>query len=167
MMNEYELRKLLNDSELVELRINEGISCKLITKTNSKEEIKGHFEKSEHNLLFLENISADFNDWKFVVCYYAAYHAALALVASKGFASKSHDATLCLLIKYFYESGLSKEDIEMFNKFDVQDLLFYAESKYKRENAQYSTKINFETNDVNDMKLKTKLFVNKAKELCF
>ncbi|MFT4305222.1 MAG: hypothetical protein ACMXX8_03945 [Candidatus Woesearchaeota archaeon] len=39
--------------------------------------------------------------------------------------------------------------------------MFYAESKNKREEANYSTKIKFNLNDVNNIKLKTTLFVNK------
>lgn len=49
--------------------------------------------------------------------------------------------------------------------FDTQDLLFYVESKQKREAAQYSTKINFETREINKIEIKTALFVSKAKEI--
>lgn len=49
--------------------------------------------------------------------------------------------------------------------FDTQDLLFYVESKQKREDAQYSTKIKFETREINKIEIKTALFVSKAKEI--
>jgi uncharacterized protein (UPF0332 family) len=165
MMNEYELKNMMNNSDLLDAKIKYYFSNKLMGSTTSKQEIAGHIKKAEHNLKFVKQIVFEFNDWKLVVCYYAVYHAALALVASIGYSPKNHDAVLCLLIKYFYNSGLSKEDIELLNMFDTQDLLFYVESKQKREDAQYSTKIKFETREINKIEIKTALFVSKAKEI--
>lgn len=99
------------------------------------------------------------------MCYYAAYHAALALIATKRCSSKNHDATPCLIIKYFYNSGLTKEDIELLNLLDAEDLFFYVESKQKREDAQYSTKTKYETKDVEKIRIKTLLFISKAEEM--
>jgi uncharacterized protein (UPF0332 family) len=161
-MNEYELKKLLEDKEYLETRIK---SYDGLINLGSKAEVKGHIEKSRHNISFIKSISIEFNDWKLIVCYYAAYHAALAMIASKGLSSKNHDATLCLIIKHFYNSGLSKADIELLNMLDSQDLLFYVESKQKREDAQYSTKIKYETKDIDKIHIKTLLFVNKAEEI--
>ncbi len=100
-----------------------------------------------------------------VACYYAAYHAALALILSRGYSSKNHDATLCILIKEFYTIELSKEDIILLNMFDAQELLFYVESKQKREEASYSTKIKFDIQEVNNLKLKTTFFINKVQKI--
>ena len=99
------------------------------------------------------------------MCYYAVYHSALALILSKNFHSKNHDATICVLIKEFYNIELNKEDIDLLNMFDIQDVLFYAESKNKREEANYSTKTKFDLNEVETIKLKTRLFVNKAERI--
>lgn len=49
--------------------------------------------------------------------------------------------------------------------FDAQDLLFYVESKQKREEASYSTKIKFDTQIVNNLKIKTTLFINKVDKI--
>lgn len=161
-MNEYELNRMLKDKKYLDERIKTYEQKGLITKTTAKSEIKGHMEKAKHNLDFLKEITQKYADWKMIVCYYAAYHAALAVIATKDYSSKNHDATLCLLIKYFYKSGLTEEDIELLNMLDAKDLLFYAESKQKREDAQYSTKINFEPKGTENIRLKTLLFVNKA-----
>lgn len=164
-MNEYNLKKLLEDKKYLETKIQSYIETGLITKNASNAEIKGHLEKSRHNTKFIQSITPEYNDWKLIACYYAAYHAALALITTKGDSSKNHDATLCLVIKHFYNSGLSKEDIELLNLLDAQDLLFYVESKRKREDAQYSTKIKYETKDVEKIRLKTLLFISKAEEI--
>ena len=164
-MNEYDLKKLLEDKKYLIEKINIYNEKGLITKTDSKAEIKGHIEKSRHNSKFIQTINTEYNDWKLIACYYAAYHAALALITTKGYSSKNHDATLCLIIRYFYNSGLTKEDIELLNLLDAQDLFFYVESKQKREDAQYSTKIKYETKDVEKIRLKTLLFISKAEEI--
>ena len=156
---------MLEDRKHLESRTRAYTEKGLIAMSRSHFEIAGHMEKARHNLGFIKAIGSEFNDWKLVVCYYAAYHAALALIISKGFTSKNHDATLCLLMKHFYNSGLSKEDIELLNMFDAEDLLFYVESKQKREDAQYSTKTMFDIKDIEKIRIKTILFVSKAENM--
>ena len=54
----------------------------------------------------------------------------------------------------------------MLSKFlDYQDILFYVDSKNKREKASYSSKISFDKNDVDKLKMQTILFVNKVKNI--
>lgn len=164
-MNEKDLKKLLETKDFLEEKLGFYKQNKIIIETDSKHEMKGHFEKARHNLSFLKEIKQEYHDWMLVACYYAAYHAALALIISKGCFSKNHDATLCILIKEFYKQELTKEDIELLNMFDAQDILFYVESKQKREEASYSTKIKFDVKEVNNLKLKTTLFINKVDKI--
>ena len=169
IMNEYELNKLLQKIQEVDNKISFFINKKILAKQEiDKNEIRGHIAKSAHNLNFVNDIkNKDYNDWILVVCYYASYHIALALILSKGYYSKNHDATLSVLIKYFYKNLLNKEDIKLLNEFilDTQDILFYVESKEKREKASYSTKINFDNKTINEIKIKTILFINKARAI--
>ena len=50
---------------------------------------------------------------------------------TKGYFSKNHDATLCLLIKEYCEKGLAESDIELMNiaYLNYEDMLFYVKSK--------------------------------------
>jgi uncharacterized protein (UPF0332 family) len=81
---------------------------------------------------------------------------------TKGQSSKNHLATLCVLIRDFYGKGLTEEDIEtLSNLLDYQDVLFYVESKNKREDATYSTKTRYTKLEVGSLKLKASLFVAK------
>jgi uncharacterized protein (UPF0332 family) len=164
-MNEKNLNLMIENKDFLNKKIDYYFNKNILLKSISKYEIKGHLDKSRHNLSFLNEIKPKFNDWFLVVCYYAAYHAALALILCKGYYSKNHDATICILIKEFYKKELTKEEIKLLNLFDTQDILFYAESKNKREEANYSTKIKFNLNDVKNIKLKTNLFVNKVENI--
>ena len=113
-----------------------------------------------------ENTKLGFFDWAITGCYYACYHAALGLILTKGYSSKNHLATLCILIKIFYNKGLKKEDIEALSDFiGYQGLLFYVESKNKREDATYSTRLKFDKNDTEQLRIKAALFVSKIKSL--
>lgn len=167
-MKEYDLKQLLNNKIIVEEKIKEFSDKKILKKQPvDLEEINGHILKSEHNLRFvLENIKIGFLDWAITGCYYACYHAALGLILTKGYSSKNHAATLCILIKEFYKTELNKEDIEILSKFiDYQDLLFYVESKNKREDATYSTRFGFDKKEVEQLRIKAVMFISKAKSI--
>lgn len=167
-MRDYDLRKLIDNKDYLNEKINEFITKKILfIQKIDRDEIEGHLLKSEHNLRFInENIKLGFFDWVITGCYYASYHASLSLILTKGYSSKNHLATLCVLIKEFYKKELTKEDIEMLSKFlDYKDILFYVDSKNKREKASYSTKISFEKKDIEKLKIETILFVNKVKDI--
>lgn len=147
-MKEYDLNKLIQDKEFLNNKIQEFTKQGIIRKQIiDKNEIQGHIEKSEHNLNFIkDNLKLGYTDWCITGCYYASYHVVLALISTKGYSSKNHLATLCVLIKEFYKKGIDKEDLELIDSFFVeyQDLTFYVESKQRREDATYSSKRYFD-----------------------
>lgn len=167
-MKEYDINQLINNKKILEEKLEEFKIKKIL---NSQEidigEIKGHILKAENNLRFVaENTKLGFFDWAVTGCYYACYHAALGLILTKGYSSKNHLATLCILIKIFYNKELKKEDIETLSDFiDYQDLLFYVESKNKREDATYSTRLKFDKNDTEQLRIKAALFVSNLKSI--
>ncbi|MBI3033098.1 HEPN domain-containing protein [Candidatus Woesearchaeota archaeon] len=167
-MKEYDINQLLNNKEILEKKIKEFLEQNILKiQLTDQEEIKGHLLKADHNLRFIaENIKIGFLDWAIVGCYYASYHAALSLILTKGYFSKNHLATLCILIKEFYKKGLQEEDIKILSQFlDYQDVLFYVESKNKREDAAYSTKSKFDKKEVEQLRIKSALFVSKIKSI--
>jgi uncharacterized protein (UPF0332 family) len=168
-MNLDELNVLLSDKEKLSKKIKGYLKSKAIVQTEVfLDEIKGHLEKAEHNLVFVkDNIKLGYRDWCITGSYYAIYHAALALINSKGFNSKSHDATLCLLIRDFLGENLTEEEIKLLNWafLEQKDILFYSQTKDKRENASYSTKYSFEINETEEIRKQAIIFVNKAKDI--
>ena len=168
-MKLHDLEKLMSDRELLGRKISEYESERIISRTGRDEfEMAGHMAKAERNLKFVkDNMGLGYFDWCITGCYYAVYHAALSLIISKGYYSKSHDATVCLLIREFYRHGVTHEDILLINKFflDYQDLVFYVQSKNRREKASYSSSFYFDKSEVDELRLKAILFVNKAREI--
>ena len=169
-MKEYNLQKLINNPDIVEEKIKEFMENKVLFEQDvDKEEIKGHILKAESDLMFVAEIvkqTLRFYDWALNGCYYACYHAALALIQIKGYTSKNHLATLCIIIKEFYKKELAKEDIETLSKFlDYEDVLFYVKTKNKREDATYSTKTLFDKKEVERLRIQATMFVNKIKDI--
>jgi len=167
-MNQFDLNKYLNSQELTDEKINEFIEKEIIKiEDSNKEEIEGHLLKSEHNLKFVkDNIKLNYFDWAITGCYYASYHSALALILTKGYSSKNHLATLLIIIKEFYNRGLDKEDIQtLVHLLDYQDILFYVESKNKREDATYSTQTDYTKQEVEQLRIKATFFVSKIKTM--
>ncbi len=167
-MNLHELNLYLNDEEKLNNKIKELIRQETIKRQDlDEDEIRGHIMKSEHNLKFVtDNIKLKYFDWAITGCYYASYHSALALILTKNYSSKNHLATLLILIKEFYKKGLNKQEIEDLVKLlDYQDILFYVESKDKREKATYTTRTTYDKKEVEEIKLKSSLFVSKIKNM--
>ncbi|MEK6963936.1 MAG: HEPN domain-containing protein [Nanoarchaeota archaeon] len=167
-MKEYDLRLLVDNPGIVDEKIKEFADKGIVKRQDADpHEIQGHLQKAEHNLRFIsEVIKLRFHDWAITGCYYACYHAASALILKKGYSSKNHLATLCVLIKEFYKKELSEEDIELFSRFlDYQDMMFYVESKNKREDATYSTKTLFDPKESEPLRVKAALFVSKIKSI--
>lgn len=161
------LRRLIANPEFLKKKINFYEKHGIIQKVPfDLEEIKGHIQKSEHNLKFVfDNMKLGYYDWCITGCYYAIYQIALSLIRAKQVYSKNHDATLCLLARDYYKEGITKEDIELINIFflDYQDLLIYVHTKDKREEASYSSKYNFDKDKVEELRIKTINFINKAR----
>ncbi|MEM5812058.1 MAG: hypothetical protein QXG91_04975 [Candidatus Aenigmatarchaeota archaeon] len=145
---------------------------------------KDYFKKALHNLDFANWIyekhkneikklfgKQRFFDWVIVIYYYAIYHAALALIASKNLFSKSHLATLNALILYFYhEKKIEKEDVEVvvesiskaLEREDIEDIV---ETKELRERASYEPGYEFEESLVEIAKLNATRFIERVREI--
>ena len=168
-MKECHLRQLLHSDELLDNRMGDHLKGGALFRVKADEaRSAGHAEKASHNLAFVEDaLKLGYTDWALVGCYYAAYHMALALILVRGYFSKNHDATLCALIKEYYRQMLTTEDLSLFNSLylDEHDILFYVQSWHERERASYSSKRAFEKRTVEDILLKTRLFVSKCAKM--
>lgn len=144
-------------------------SKKIKKETETKELVLGHLDKADHNLKFVQSTLSleEFNDWAIVSAYYSIYHASLSLCALKGYSTKDHNATLLILIREFYNNGLSKEEIETVGKTTIEkeDVLYYVQAKGKRNRASYSTQKLFDKREAESLRLKAIAFVNKAREI--
>lgn len=166
-MNEKKLNKILKDKRELNQQIEFFIKKKLLFFNQFDDfELKGHMEKAKHNLKFVgDNYKLNYLDWVITGCYYAIYHSILGLILSKGYSSKNHDASLCILIKEFYKDFV--DEISFVNELflDYNDVCFYVQSKNKRELASYSSNFIFSKKNVKKIIENTIRFVNKVEEI--
>ncbi len=138
--------------------------------------------KSEHNLSFSnwlidkhkDEISRifgqneNFYDWVITSFYYSIYHAALALVSKFGISSKSHSATLCAVIYYYFHESkhLTREDVGLLgNCLEENDIEAFVQTKSLRERACYDVSRAFELTLVNEAKKNAEEFVEKVRKI--
>jgi len=141
---------------------------------------KRHMEKADHNLDFSALVSElhesiikerfpgkTFYDWATSAYYYAIYHAALALLSRAGFKSKSHQATLCGVIKFYYhrDRQLEKRHVEALRRIEKANIEQFIESQNLRERASYGVSVTFEERLASLARRDAMEFVNKAKEI--
>ncbi len=142
---------------------------------------KDYLHKAQHNVDFanwvnekhkeeLPKLFGDerFYDWVISGYYYAIYHASLALIASKDYTSKSHHATLCAIIWFFYHEKLhlNEEDIDLIqHTMDKTDIEIITETKELRERASYGVSGDFELKLVNKAKENAIYFIKKVREI--
>lgn len=139
-----------------------------------------HLKKALHNLDFANWIyekhkdeiktvfgEQRFFDWVIVIYYYSIYHAALALLASKGLFSKSHFATLNSLVLYFYHEGkMEEEDVEIMAEtvsLKKEEIEALVETKELRERASYEAGYTFEEGLVETAKKNAVKFIEKTR----
>ncbi len=136
----------------------------------TKIEIEGHLNKAKRNLRFSRAILDDlknFYEWSIVGYYYAVYQGGLALCALKGYKTKSHVATIAILIKFFYPQHISEEDLKTVTKTIMaeEDIREFVELKNHREDATYSISVDYERALAESLGEKAIEFVNKVERI--
>jgi uncharacterized protein (UPF0332 family) len=136
--------------------------------------------KADHNLdfaVFVGDLHRDlirekfpgktFYDWVTTAYYYAVYHAALALLAKSGFRSRSHMATLCGVITYYFHGSksLDRKHIEILGRIERRDIEQFIESQKLRERASYGISLDFEERLAAMARKDAVEFVNKARQI--
>lgn len=133
-------------------------------------EADGHLHKAKRNLNFSRKILDDFKDfyeWSIVSYYYSVYQAALSLCALKSYKTKSHIATISIIIKFFYPQHITKEDLQTISKTMMveEDIREFVELKHYREDATYSISIEYERKLAESLGEKAIDFVNKVERI--
>lgn len=139
-----------------------------------------YLRKADHNLdfaVFVTDLHKDlikerflgrtFYDWVTTAYYYAIYHSALALPADIGFKSRSHLATLCGIINYYYHQtkSLEREHVEILGRVERENIEQFLESQDLRQRASYGVSLNFEERLAKIARDDAVEFVNRAKEV--
>lgn len=160
----------LKNPNMLDSDFNQYMQRKTIRNGATKTEVEGHLHKAKRNLHFSRRILddlKDFYEWSIVSYYYSVYQAALALCALKGYKTKSHIATISILIKFFYPTHITKDDLQTLAKTMMaeDDIREFVELKDYREDATYSISTEYERGLAERLGEKAIEFVNKAERI--
>jgi uncharacterized protein (UPF0332 family) len=158
------INRLFEDKEFLEKQINFFYKVGQIKKIEDNPELsKSHLEKAKHNIKFykLNKNNADYQDWQIVALYYALYQSCLTLLIKKGYSSKSHEATILLLIK---EYSISKDEAQLIDNLELNrdEAQMYTHLKKDRHDASYSTNIKFTKELIDNYEKEVIKFINKT-----
>ena len=158
------INRLFEDKFFLEKQINIFHKVGKIKSIESNIELsRSHLEKAKHNIKFykLNKGNMDYQDWQVVVLYYALYQSCLALLTNRGYSSKSHEATIFLLIKEYF---ISKSEAELINNLELNrdEAQMYTQLKKDRHDASYSTQTRFTKELINNYEREVIKFINKT-----
>lgn len=139
-----------------------------------------HLRKAEQNISFANWLidmhksqipevfghDENFYDWAVTSFYYSVYHQALALISLYGLSSKSHSATLCAVIYYFFhtDGSLTEEDVELLGSYLTEDdIEAFSRTKSLREHVCYGVSRRFERDILFEAKGNAEGFMEKVK----
>ncbi len=178
-MKEPDWKRSIENRELCKRAMQAYVARKALKKPLLAPAI--YFKKAMHNLDFanwLKDKHKDeipmlfgndrFYDWCISAYYYAIYHGALSLISAKGFSSKSHSATLCAIIWFYYheQKHLEKGDLEIVGAaMGKGDIKLIADTKSIRERASYDASASFELVLVEKARQNSAYFLNKVKDI--
>ncbi len=106
-------------------------------------------------------------DWAIIAGYYAMYHAALALLSTKGLKSRNHTATIVALEYYFVQQELSKSDVRLLKsaRLKKEDAMKLRAARNRRETAQYDVEEAYQKKEAEGMLKDATEFLNKIDQI--
>lgn len=163
-----EINKLIENKKELEKYYNNYIKRNLIIKSQDSLNLKkAHLKKAQHNLEFIQNINNidKFSDWVIVSLYYSLYHSFLALIENKGYSSKNHNATIIFVLKHYIQ--INNKELELLNSLKVtkEDAKLYTILKEKRNKASYSTQLDLDFENIEELILEVKNIYVKIEEI--
>jgi uncharacterized protein (UPF0332 family) len=159
-------KRIISDKSYCE-KAFKGFVSKKIIREDKYRLFQKHIQKAVNNMDFANFIltehdgaikkklaGREYYDWCIIIYYYAAYHAALALLSKAGYESKSHAATITAVTLFFYHKDniLEKKDIDfLINNFSLErkEIEFVLDSKEMRERACYGADETFNQTQAN------------------
>lgn len=132
-------------------------------------EAKKHVGKARANLEVMNYLKAGkYFDWVVISAYYSMYHAALALLALKGYEGKDHRCVMTALRKLYVPAELESQlgEIERVAKLNNKLVRGLDKVRRKRIAAQYEV-AEIEPVDSNWAASSASEFVDKAEEIVY
>ena len=141
------------DKKEYAVMFNEALANKRIKKSQEIFKIKLFLQKAENSLLIAKHAKdikpsndqppkLHWNYWAITISYYSMLYAAKALIMSKGYEVKDHDACQVALGYLCIPNAIEKEDLELLNQsyriFEDEYVQYFEDAKKESHIARYS-----------------------------
>ncbi len=139
--------------------------------------IKLFLKKGENSLLIAKHIKdivpqdgepekMYWNYWAITISYYAMLYCAKALILTKGYEVRDHDAAQTALGYLCVPNDIEKEDLELLNQsykiFEDEYVRYFEEAKKESHIARYSAIKTYTERKLNELFENARKFVSKA-----
>jgi len=147
----------------------------LIYKSNAIFKIKQFMRKAESSLLISKhNLEVPLKEpegifwyqWSIIISYYSILYSAKALILSKGYEIKTHDAARCALMELCVSNEI---EVEYFNIFDQAHRIFeneyvsyFSKALKESKDARYVSYKGYDEREANYIFNLAKKFVSKV-----
>ena len=106
------------------------------------------------------------NYWAITISYYAMLYCAKALILTKGYEVRDHDAAQTALGYLCVPNDIEKEDLELLNQsykiFEDEYVRYFEEAKKESHIARYSAIKTYTERKLNELFENARKFVSKA-----
>ena len=141
------------DKELYKKLFDENVKEGNIKESNKTFKIKLFLQKAENSLLIAKHHKdiklfdelpkrLYWDYWAIIISYYSMLYATKAVILSKGYEVKTHDAAQIALGYLFVPDKVIKEDLELLNKaykiFEDEYVKYFEDAKTESYIARYS-----------------------------
>ena len=157
-------------------QFNNYVSNNRITKSNALFKIKLFLKKGENSLAIAHHImdlkpSKDqperpyWDYWAITISYYAMLYSAKALILTKGYEVRDHDAATVALANLCVPNQIEKEDLELLNQsykiFEDEYVHYFEDAKRESHIARYSAIKTYTKRRLKEIYKNARKFVSK------
>ncbi len=129
------------------------------------DETEAHINKALHDLEAVEyNMKGGFGDWAVSAAFYAMYHSLLAILYKLGYESRNQECTINA-VEHLMQTGGLKLNVKYIAMIRRTDDLMGSDAKTLREEFQYGTDVEVDSEILEGLKDNAREFVETVRIL--
>ncbi len=169
-----------HDKEFYKQKFMEKKEENAIVESNAEFKIKQFLKKAENSLAiaqFHKNINPNeeqpekmyWTYWAITISYYAILYASKAIILTKGYEVKTHEAAQIALGHLCLPSQIEKEDLELLNEaqkiFEEEYITYFQDARVESNTARYGAIKKYSERRVEEIYENARKFILKIKTI--
>lgn len=169
-----------DDKQYYKEKFNEEIREKNIVESNAEYKVKQFLKKSESSLAIAEfhkNIEPKEGQpkklywlyWAITISYYSILYASKAMILTKGYEVKTHEAAQTALGRLCLQTEIEREDLKLLNEsqkiFEEEYITYFQDARKESNLARYSAGKTYSERRVEEIYENARKFILKIKTI--